>query len=225
MAISNDTLQQFLEFQKTGQAPRSLFDEIEPTVRRMVGGRLRKRLVKGRFGLDDDDAVNEATQTVLVSLCELHKKDPARHFDPTRGNGGADALKAFLFGFVENAVKRYCDQWRHAKRRRKVIAESALEFNEREECDSILKSAVAKPEYSDAEFAAIMNDCLAELPKEKYRTVLRLHNWKGLSERKIAHRLGISVTKTHRTLVKARKLLEASLRRRGIDESWFLEAA
>lgn len=225
MAISNDTLQQFLMFQTTGQASGSLIGDLTATMTAMIRSRLRKRLVKGRFGLDDENAVNEATQTVLVSLCELHKKDPARHFDPTRGNGGADALKAFLFGFVNNAVKRYCDQWHNAKHRRKVIAESALEFNEREECDSILKSAVAKPAFSDSELAAIMNDCLAELPKEKYRTVLRLHNWEGLSERKIAPRMGVSVSKAHRTLVKARKLMKASLHRRGIDESWFTEAA
>lgn len=84
---------------------------------------------------------------------------------------------------------------------------------------------MAKPEFSHSELVAIMNKCLAELPEESYRTVLRLNTWEGLSERKIARRMGVSVSKAHRTLVKARSLMEASLRRRGIDESWFTEAA
>lgn len=225
MPFSNHAVRQFLEFQKTGQAPGSLFGELEPAIRKMIGGRLRKRLVKSRFGGDDEEAVDEATQMVLTSLCELHTKNPTCHFDPSHGKGGADALGAYLFGFAENAVKRYCDKWRNARRRRKVITESSLDFNERTEQQSILKTTVAKPEFSHSELAAIMNECLAELPEESYRTVLRLNTWEGLSERKIARRMGVSVTKTHHTLVKARSLMKASLRRRGIDESWFTEAA
>lgn len=224
MQISNDAVRQFLDFQSTGQAPGSLLPELAPAVEAMARGRLRNRLVKGRFGGDDEDAIAETTQMVLVSLCELHKKHPSGHFDPSRGKGGADALGAYLFGFVENAVKQYCTKWHDAKPGRKVMVDSALDFNQRAETNSIFKSAVAKVEGNTSELAGILNECLAELPEEKYRTVLRLHNWDGLSERKIAKRMGISVSKAHRTLVEARGLLEAALRRRGIDESWFAAA-
>lgn len=225
MPLNDTAVSQFLTFQATGQAPDSLTNDLYATIKPMVKSRLRKRFVTGPFGADDEDAVDDTTQMIVLSLCKLHTKDPGCHFDPSRGKGGADALKAFLFGFVENSVKQYCTTWHNAKPGHKVVAESALDFNERTEQESILKTAVAKVEVNDAELAAIINECLAELPEEKYRTVLRLHHWDGLSEQKIGKRMGIAKSTVHHALVKARSLMEASLRRRGIDESWFSEAA
>jgi RNA polymerase sigma factor (sigma-70 family) len=225
MPLNDTAVSQFLTFQATGQAPASLTNDLYAAIKPMVKSRLRKRFVTGPFGADDEDAIDDTTQMIVLCLCKLHTKDPGCHFDPSRGKGGPDALKAYLFGFVENAVKQYSTTWHNAKPGRKVVAASALDLNERTEQESILKTAVAKAEVNDAELAAIVNECLAELPEEKYRTVLRMNVWEGLSERTIGHRMGITTSKAHRTLVKARSLMKAALRRRGIDESWFSEAA
>lgn len=209
-----------MSFLRTGAGFEEFWNHVGPTVEQMVRLRLRRRLVRGRNGGDDEDAVDESMQQVRIKLFELPSKDSSLWFDPAKGRGGVDGLRAWLFGFCRTSVADYCRRWRNANRDRKVIPESCIEFNELSDGKSIVKDAVAKIVVDLSELMQIVNECVEAIPDEELRTIIRLNIWEQLSERRLARHLGVHVSKVHRRLAKAKKLLEKELHRHGIDETW-----
>lgn len=225
----DDLVTQFVEFQRTGKGFGDLWPGLEPLVKDFARRKLRALGVWVRAG---DGAVGDVTGQTVERLLRLSAEGARGRFDPLKASKpGLSGFRGWLYRVVANQAATWARNERGGRRVR-IIPESALgtagEWNDLPGDDdraSILKNAVAKVHVDDSELVGIMNECLAELPQERYRTVLRLHNWEGLPERAIARQLGTSVSDVHRTLVKARTLLEGSLRRRGIDESWFGGAA
>lgn len=211
------------EWLATNDGFGDLWAEIQPCVERSVRQQLRKRLVRGQFTVDNEDAVQEVTQEVAFRLLRLPGKDPDSWFDPTRGKGGTDGLRAWLCGISKNAVADYCVRFHDAKSGRKVVAESALPRNELSEVKSFVKAAVAKIDVVDSEMPQIMNDSIAELPDD-LRGLIRLKLAEDLSERGLATWTGINVSTIHRRLTAAYGLLRVAMRQRGIDDDWFLAA-
>jgi len=225
----DDLVARFVEFQRTGHGFGDLWAGLEPLVTEFARRKLRKLGVWVRAG---DGAVGDVTGQTVERLMRLSADGARGRFDPLKASKpGLSGFRGWLYRVVANQAATWARNERGGRRIR-IIPESALgtgaEWNDMpgdSDRASVLKTAVAKVDVRDLELVDIMNECLAALPEERYRTVLRLHNWEGLSERTIARQLGTSVSDVHRTLVRARRLLEGSLRRRGIDESWCFEAA
>lgn len=215
---NNDVVSMLQVFQATGIGFSAVWEATSAAVAKLVRQRLRKRLVKS------PDATADVIQIVVKSLLELPGKGPQAWFDPARSRkSGVDALNAWLFGFVVNAVKNYCETWHGARPGKKVIADAALPLNELGEAKSVVKSVVAKIEVDDRELMQIVNECVDALP-DRYRRLVRLSKWDGLSERRIAKHTGLNVSKIHRRLQKAYGLLRAALATRGVDAEWFMAA-
>lgn len=208
-------------FQETGERSSAVWDEIRSTIDVMVRKRLRKHLVAGgRFGLEDEHAVADATQDLMFKLLQLPNK-PKSWFIPREN--GLDGLAAWLSRFAQNAVADYSRRFHGARKGRKVIAESGLLTNELTPAKSILKAIPAKIDVDDLELRAIVNEALDVIEPE-LRTLIRLKYWEDLSERTIASQTGRNVTAVHRRLVKARRLLARELARRGISSDWLTAA-
>lgn len=222
--IGQETVALVLDFQRTGQGFTGIWNQIFPHVDGLVRSRLRKRLVRGAFGRDNEDAVAETLQQVALDLLTLPEK-PQSWFDEGRGTGGPDQLRAWLFGFCNKNVAKYCQKWHGDRKSPKVLAESSLPLNDQRQITSIVKSAVAKIQVDDVELRQILNECIEGLPDGLLREVIRLHGPQELSEREIAKRLKMNVTTLHRRIKRAEKLLGEALKRRGVDISWLESAA
>lgn len=98
-------------------------------------------------------------------------------------------------------------------------------MNEQVEMKSIVKADEAKVEIDTSELREVMNVCVDEIESEELRSMVRLHFYEGVPQRRLAVRLGISPATVNRRLRDARRLIEASLRRRGIDGAWSADAA
>ena len=219
--MTNGAISLIQHFQETGEGFSALWDEIRSTIDVMVRRRLRKHLVAGgRFGLDDDQAVADATQDVVFKLLQLPNK-PDSWFIPREN--GVDGLSAWLSRFASNAVADFSRQFHGARKGRKVIAESGLPMNELSEARSLVKTIPAKIDVEDTELRSIMNEALDAIPEES-RTLIRMHIWEELSERTIARKIGRSVTAVHHRLVKARNLLASELAKRGVRADWLTAA-
>jgi len=191
-----------------------LWGAIEQPIDRMARQLLRKRLVRGRFTIDDENAVQEVMQQVALDLLQVPSKDRSTWFDPARGG----AL-GWLYGFVRHAVLDYVADFHDAREGRKVVVESGLSFNELSERDSILKTAVAKVEVNRTELCEVMNDCIERLPSDDMRTLVRLWMNEDISRRALAERLGMHVSKVQRRLTQAFDLLRPMLEAKGYDAS------
>ena len=205
-------------FESGGLGFQTLWRAIEQPIDRMARQLLRKRLVRGRFTVDDENAVQEVMQQVALGLLEVPSKDRKTWFDPSRGSSDS-AVLGWIYGFVRHAVADYCDDFHDAREGRKVVVESGLSFNELSERDSILKTAVAKVEVNRTELCEVMNDCIERLPSDDMRTLVRLWMNEDISRRALAERLGMHVSKVQRRLTQAFDLLRPMLETKGYDAS------
>jgi len=211
-------------FQRTGKGFEGLWEEIQPHIEHTVRKRLRTRLVKSASGGDDEAAVADVTQQVAVRLLSL----PGRRrgwFDESKGQQGVNGLKGWLYRIAANEVAEYCEAWHGARPGRKVIATSGLTYNDRQEADAILKSAVAKVEVDRTELCRIVNEVVERLEDEGLQQLVRLRLAGWPAERKLAERLGQSVSMIHRRLHEAYDLLRDLLAERGVDADWILPEA
>lgn len=219
--FSTDTVSMFVGFQAGRGDFGPIWARLEPSVAGMARGHLFRRGVKGEGEWIDPVAVDEVCQIVAVKLLELPGKPAGSWFDPATGD-----LGGWLSGVCHNAVEDYCRVYRNARKRRaKVRCETDFPLNEQVEMKSIVKADEAKVEIDTSELREVMNVCVDEIESEELRSMVRLHFYEGVPQRRLAVRLGISPATVNRRLRDARRLIEASLRRRGIDGAWSADAA
>lgn len=225
--MNDRVIQLMTTWQQTATGFGHVWQEVGPVVETFVRQRLRNRVRNGCFRGDDADAVQEATQRVALQLLELPRKNPKVWFDPSRGRGGPDAMKAWLYGFARNAVAEYCVLWKGAKKGTKVLRESDLPLNERDGKEigaaSICKAVSSKETLDDREIEQILHECINALP-DGLDNLIRLKMKDQLSQREVAARVGLSVSMVHRRLKTARVLLREMLENRGVDGDWFMAA-
>lgn len=120
----------------------------------------------------------------------------------------ADRLGAWLFQITRNAI---ADHYRGPARRRELAADTTFELTV-DERDNAVNTAEAERESAQAqqELAACLRPMVLRLPPH-YRAAVSLVDLEGLTQRKAAERLGLSVSGMKSRVQRGRRALKAML--------------
>ena len=213
-----DIVNQFLEFQHTGEGFDRAWEGLEPIVTKFAGQTLAKLGVLNGYEVDPwakDDVVSET----VVKLKQLGEPGATGRFDPARAQPGISGLKGWLWRVVESHAVNWVRDHRCA-RSLKITTESDLVCNvlpSGDESKSFFDRLVAKIDRPD--FLPLLDACIDRLPKNLARLV-RLRLDEGLSHRDTEKVTGISAPVVGRKLKEAYGMLRGWLEEAGFDEAW-----
>lgn len=216
--FTSETVSRFIDFQERGQDGIDRFGpvwtDIGPFVRSVASKVLRDRFVLDQTGREDSAAIDDVVQQVAMQLLAC-KGGGFR--DHGNGRGPIDALRAWLYVITSNAASSYCRSWHGAgTTARKVISRSGLSSQEMEDHDNRLGDVAAKIEADSRELAAVIAQCLDQLPDPDQRNLLKASLLKEVTVRELASTVGLNVTACHRRLMDGKVALRKELLRRQV---------
>lgn len=217
----DDLVGRFIGFQQTGSGFEGVWEaglgDIVVEFSRRSLRRLGVRVSR------DDTCVGDVTGMTVQRLMEMGNSASGR-FDPEKASQpGLGGFRGWLWGVIANQAATWVRRER-GNRKVRMIPESALgssDWNglpDADERPSIVKAQVAKIERPD--LLPILEECINDLEDRELRELMRLTLHEGLSQARIAKRLGMSSATVCRRIQLARKLLKPLLEARGVDESW-----
>jgi RNA polymerase sigma factor (sigma-70 family) len=210
----NRLVENFLEFQRTGQGFNELWPNLHAHVTEMAEYHLRK------FGVRvaaDDGSVAAVEGETTIRLMSLAAEGAKGRFDPNKAAPGISGFRGWLWKVVRSQTSNWLRE-EQGGRKRKIIPVSNLEWNEASDShddSSILKNQPAKIERAD--LLPILEEVINELTNPAQRQAVRVQLEGGLSKRQTAKRLNVSISTMNRRLNSAYAILIPLLEQRGVD--------
>ena len=212
-------------FQDSGQNFDQLWGDIEPAIDETVRRRLKRRLVTGPGGADDQAAIDDCKQQVAIKLLRLPRSEGRGWFNPRHGRDRVDGLRGWLYRLASNEVESYCRLYRrHCGR--SWLSLDDLEYNacppDGGPAAPAVKSVLKTPfkiDFDQFEIRDLVARCVAALP-EVDRTLYHLAFEAMLSQREIGRVLGTPAGTVCRRLKRLVRTLAAVLAAEGIDADW-----
>jgi RNA polymerase sigma factor (sigma-70 family) len=197
----------FERFQRGELGFEKVWSQIEGLVSKRVLAGLRKFLVKGHKTADDLAAHDDIVQEVCLKLQQLPGR-PQAWFDRARSGRGPAGLSGWLGQICHNEVVIYCRLWRGAGRKLKQESFEDLQLNNIVGRGSNDREPLsAQQMLEQAELMAILDDCLASLPRQ-HREAIDLRFFEQLTDRDAGRKIGTAPS----TITKRAKAAIAQLR-------------
>ncbi len=214
-------VESMVAFQDSGGNFDQLWGNIEPAIDQTVRRRLKRRLVTGPGGTDDQAAIDDCKQQVAIKLLRLPASEGRGWFNPGHGRDRVDGLRGWLYRLASNEVETYCRQYRrHCGRVRLSLDD--LKLNAGHPGGPAVKSILKNPfkfDFDRFEIRDLIADCVAALP-EADRALYDLAFEAMLSQREIGQALGTPAGTVCRRLKRLIRTLAAALAAKGIDTAW-----
>ncbi len=220
-SAGSDTVEKFVEFQRTGVGFDAVWADLHPIVTEFAGRNLRKLGVRVRAG---DGSVGDVEGQTVACLMGLAAEGARGRFDPAKAAPGIPGFRGWLWQVVASQAADWARNER-GSRKVKITPESGLAWNEvpgSTDGPSVVKREVAKIERPD--LLPILEECVNALPDPELRDVVRLQLHEGLPQREIAGRLQTSAATICRRLKDAYAEMRPLLEARGVDASWITAA-
>ena len=151
-------------------------------------------IIQHRLGKNNSDWEDVLSETQIAILLSLR----AGLFDPEIGN-----LDSYIYGIVLNQIKHYYN--RTVRKKNTYINNLQLE--------NLTNFVDIESEKQNEEIDLLFQNIISKL-NHKYKEVLYLRYYQGLSIQEIAFQLGIKPSKVSERIYYAKKLIKKKLKRR-----------